>query len=77
MQPIVVYSSDFCGYCNAAKALLKQQGLTYTEINVSRDPQQRQVMMERSGQRTVPQIFFGDTHIGGFTDLQAYFRNKK
>ncbi|WP_460231361.1 glutaredoxin 3 [Aurantivibrio plasticivorans] len=77
MEPALVYSSDMCGYCVAAKRLLEQQGIPYQEINVSREPAKRLEMMERSGRRTVPQIFFGDEHIGGFTDLQAYFAKQR
>lgn len=73
---IIVYTSDFCGFCTAAKSLLTAKGLQFEEINVSRDLEKRQEMMDRSGRRTVPQIFFGDQHIGGFTDLDAYFRNQ-
>jgi len=68
---IVVYSSPFCGYCAAAKRLLDQKGVRYTEIDVIADPDQRTVMMARSGRRTVPQIFIGERHIGGFDDMKA------
>jgi glutaredoxin 3 len=68
---IVVYSSPFCGYCSAAKRLLDKKGVRYTEIDVIADPDQRKVMMERSGRRTVPQIFVGERHIGGFDDMKA------
>lgn len=69
--PITVYSTQFCPYCVRAKQLLDSKGLSYKEVRVDQDPQQRQVMMERSGRRTVPQIWVGETHVGGFDDLWA------
>ncbi len=77
MEPITIYSSDHCGYCTAAKRLLEQKDMKYSEINVSHDPDKRQEMMDKSHQRSVPQIFFGDKHIGGYTDLVAYFKQAK
>lgn len=74
MHAIVMYSSSWCGYCRAAKTLLQERGLEYEEIEVDQDPEKKQEMMERSGRRTVPQIFFGSKHIGGYTDLYAYFQ---
>lgn len=76
MEPIVMYSTNWCGYCRAARALLKQKGLVFTEIDVGADESKRQEMIQRSGRHTVPQIFFGDKHIGGFTDLYAYFESQ-
>src|SRR5690606_1505986 len=69
--PIVVYSSPFCGFCHAAKRLLAGKGAEFTEIDVIAEPERRAEMMERSGRRTVPQIFVGDTHVGGYDDLRA------
>lgn len=66
-----MYTSPFCGYCAAAKRLLSQKGADYTEIDVLMDPARRKEMVERSGRNTVPQIFIGDTHVGGFDDLSA------
>jgi len=68
---IVMYASPFCGYCAAAKRLLAGKGVEYTEIDVVAEPEQRAVMMERSGRRTVPQIFIGEKHVGGYDDLKA------
>lgn len=68
---ILVYSSPFCGYCAAAKALLDRKGAVYSEIDVLAEPDKRQEMIARSGRRTVPQIFIGATHVGGYDDLQA------
>jgi len=69
MDDIVIYSSVLCGYCHAAKRLLDAKGVNYLEVTVDGNPQIRQQAMERSGQRTVPQIWIGERHIGGFTDL--------
>lgn len=68
---ILMYSSPFCGYCAAAKRLLESKGVEFTEIEVLYDPERRNEMIERSGRHTVPQIFIGDTHVGGFDDLSA------
>ncbi|HEY8520293.1 MAG TPA: glutaredoxin 3 [Gammaproteobacteria bacterium] len=68
---VVVYSSPFCGYCAAAKRLLTSKGVEFTEVDVLADPERRAEMMQRSGRRTVPQIFIGERHIGGYDDLQA------
>jgi len=69
MPEIVVYSSRLCGYCHAAKHLLEGKGAKYREIHVDGNAELRLQMMERSGQRTVPQIWIDDIHVGGFTDL--------
>ena len=62
---IVVYSAPFCGYCSAAKRLLKKK------VDVLFDPERKREMIERSGRQTVPQIFIGDRHIGGYDELSA------
>ena len=67
---VVMYSTGWCPYCERARALLARKGVAYQEIKIDEDPAQRAVMLERSrGQRTVPQIFIGSHHVGGFTDL--------
>ena len=71
MKDILIYTANLCPYCTMAKRLLAQKGLNYTEINVDSKEGLRQEMMERSRRRTVPQIFIGDTHVGGFEDLYA------
>lgn len=71
MKPVVVYTTDYCGYCMSAKALLKSKGIPFQEIDVTRDPALRQDVIQRSGRRTVPQIFIDDESIGGFTELRA------
>ena len=69
MKPVEIYTTQTCPYCIAAKALLKKKGVAYTEIDVGANPALRAAMTERAGRRSVPQIFIGDTHIGGFDDL--------
>ncbi len=74
MPSITLYTKDYCPYCTRAKALLKQKGVSggIQEIDITHDPALQTEMMERSGGRkTVPQIFIGDFHVGGFDDLQA------
>jgi glutaredoxin 3 len=72
---VIVYSTPFCGYCSAAKRLLKEKGAEFTEIDVMFDSARRGEMMERSGRRTVPQIFIDGRHIGGYDDLSALEEN--
>lgn len=71
MPNITIYTKQTCPYCNAAKQLLKQKGETYDEIDIESDPKSREEMIERSGRLTVPQIFIGERHIGGYDDLKA------
>lgn len=68
---VIMYTTASCPYCVRAKNLLEKKGVVYSEIRVDEDAAQRQVMMERSGRRTVPQIFINDKPIGGFDDLWA------
>jgi len=74
-EGIVIYTSSNCGYCVAAKNLLRTKGADFIEINILVDPERRQEMIERSAKRTVPQIFIGERHIGGFEDLRELDRN--
>lgn len=70
MQFVKMYTTQVCPYCLRAKALLTQRGVAQIqEIRVDLDPGQRQTMMEITGRRTVPQIFIGETHVGGCDDL--------
>jgi len=70
MQPVEMYTSPLCGFCHAAKRLLKQKGVTFSEIDVFLHPSRKPEMIQRAnGGRTVPQIFVGDTHVGGCDDL--------
>ncbi len=72
MQPVEIYSSPMCGFCHAAKRLLKEKGVNFSEINVLLHPSRKSEMIKRAnGSRTVPQIFIGDTHVGGCDDLYA------
>lgn len=74
-KSIVIYSKDYCPYCKMAKALLNQKGVAFTEYEVSEDAARMAEMIERSGGgRTVPQIFIGDVHVGGGTDIVALDR---
>ena len=68
---VTLYSTRFCPYCVAAKRLLDAKGAAYRDIPVDGDPQLRQEMTKRAGQRTVPQIWIGEEHVGGYTDLAA------
>jgi glutaredoxin 3 len=78
MPPIDIYTTRYCPYCNSAKALLKKKGAVYTEIDVSGDWELREAMIERAnGRMTVPQIFIGQTHVGGSDDLHALERAGK
>ncbi|MBA2654310.1 MAG: glutaredoxin 3 [Gammaproteobacteria bacterium] len=71
MAKVEVYSSAACSYCVRAKMLLDQKKISYQEIRVDQDESKRDEMIERSGRRTVPQIFIDDKHIGGFDDMWA------
>lgn len=76
MATVTMYSTAVCPYCVRAEALLKQRGVAEIEkIRIDTDPAQRQAMMERTGRRTVPQIYIGDTHVGGYDDLAALDRS--
>ncbi|MGP9790051.1 glutaredoxin 3 [Roseinatronobacter sp. NSM] len=78
MQPIEIYTSPLCGFCHSAKRLLSAKGASFTEIDVSRTPERRAEMMKRAhGRHTVPQIFIGDTHVGGCDELYALDRAGK
>lgn len=70
MQPVSIYTTPFCGFCLAAKRLLGRKGVRFDEIDVSDEPGRRQEMMQRAkGRFTVPQIFVGAAHVGGFVEL--------
>ncbi|GAA0296981.1 glutaredoxin 3 [Rhodovulum strictum] len=78
MQPVEIYTAPLCGYCHAAKRLLQQKGVSYSEIDVGAEPALRQQMMARAqGRHTVPQIFIGEIHVGGCDDLYALDRAGK
>ncbi len=72
MQNVRMYTTAVCPYCTRAKQILKSKGVAQIEeIRIDTDPVQRQQMMEMTGRRTVPQIYIGDTHVGGCDDLIA------
>ena len=78
MKPVEIYTSPLCGYCHAAKRLLTGKGVSFTEFNVMMNPAKRQEMMQRAnGRHTVPQIFIGPDHVGGYDDLAALERAGK
>jgi len=74
MTPVTLYSTDYCGYCRAAKRYFEEKGIPFTEIDLSGDDAGREALHARTGRTTVPQIFVGDTHVGGYTDLVALDR---
>jgi len=71
MPKIIMYSTRFCPYCVRADYLLQEKGMSAEKIMIDRDPEQMQIMMQRSQRRTVPQIFIDDYHVGGYDDLVA------
>lgn len=77
MPEILIYTTAICPYCMMAKRLLDKKGLTYREINVGVDPGLREEMMLKTNRRTVPQIYIGDYHVGGFDELYALDQQKK
>jgi glutaredoxin 3 len=75
---VIMYSTAVCPYCIQAERLLKAKGVNEIEkIRIDLDPAQRTLMMEKTGRRTVPQIYIGETHLGGFDDLSALDREGK
>ena len=72
---IVIYTKNSCPYCSMAKQLLQSKGVEWTEFNVTTDAGRRDEMIERSGRMTVPQIFIGDTHVGGCDELHNLDRS--
>jgi glutaredoxin 3 len=78
MVEIEIYTTRYCPYCQAAKRLLSRKGVEFTEIDVSGDQKGRSDMVARTnGRMTVPQIFIGSTHVGGYDDLSALDRAGK
>lgn len=78
MNKVVMYTTGYCPFCTRAEMLLKQRGVAEIEkIRIDEDTAKRALMMERTGRRTVPQIYIGDTHVGGFDDLSALDREGK
>jgi len=77
MPEILIYTTQICPYCIMAKRLLDKKGAHYTEINVDAKPGLREEMMRKTNRRTVPQIYIGDYHVGGFDELYALDQQKK
>jgi glutaredoxin 3 len=78
MQPVTLYTTPICPFCVAAKRLLDSKGVNYTNIDVMAEPERRAEMMQRaSGRHTVPQIFVGETHVGGCDELHQLERAGK
>ena len=72
MQKVVIYTGPMCNYCSAAKHLLNKKKITYTEFDIGIDVSKMKEMQERTkGARTIPQIFIGDTYVGGYRELKA------
>ena len=74
---ITLYTSAVCGYCVAAKNFLRSKGLAWEEVRVDAKPEERRHMVARTGRTTVPQIFVGETHVGGYDDMMALHRAGK
>lgn len=73
---VLMYSTGWCGYCQRARSLLARKGVAFREIKVDEEAGQREAMMQKSGgRRTVPQVFIGDRHVGGYDDLAALERS--
>src|SRR5690606_3484720 len=74
MPEITLYTSASCGYCVAAKNFLRSRGVEWREVRIDLDPEERTRMVERARRTSVPQIFIGDTHVGGYDDMMALHR---
>ena len=66
---VVMYSNNSCAYCGAARTLLTKKGVSFADVLINKDPDKRAEMLARSGRTSVPQIFVGETHVGGFDEL--------
>lgn len=78
MKSVEIYTSPLCGFCHAAKRLLNEKGVSFSEVDVLAHPERKAEMVKRAnGGRTVPQIFIGDAHVGGCDDLYALERAGK
>lgn len=71
MPPVTIYTRQFCGYCTAAKRLLRDKGIPFEEVDATTAPEKRQEMIDRTGRFTFPQVFIGTQHVGGCDDLYA------
>ncbi|UQY88523.1 glutaredoxin 3 [Stenotrophomonas rhizophila] len=75
--PITIYSTAVCPYCVAAKNFLKSKGQSWTEVRIDLDPVEREKMMAKTRRTSVPQIFVGEVHVGGYDDMMALHREGK
>jgi len=72
MKKVVIYTGPICNYCSAAKHLLSKKKIRYEEVDIGNDPEKREEMLRRSnGAKTVPQIFIGEKHVGGYVELKT------
>ena len=72
MEKVVIYTGPMCNYCSAAKHLLNKKKISYEEVDIGFDEKKREEMLEKSnGAKTIPQIFIGDKHVGGYVELKA------
>ena len=72
MEKVIIYTGPMCNFCSAAKHLLNKKKISYTEFDIAVDPSKRQEMQEKTnGARTIPQIFIGETYVGGYEELKA------
>jgi len=74
---VTMYTQGLCGYCSAARKLLKSKGVDFEEIDVTLNAKRRREMIDRSGRHTVPQIFAGDRHLGGYDDIAELDRQDR
>ena len=74
---VLMYTTAVCPYCQMAERLLRAKGVEVEKVRIDLEPQRRAEMMEKTGRRTVPQIYVGETHVGGFDDLAALDRAGK
>lgn len=71
MSKVIIYTRDWCGFCDAAKSLLSEKGVKFEEIDLGENPEKLKEMIEKSNRRTVPQIFIDGKSVGGFDDINA------
>lgn len=74
---VTIYSSAYCGYCTAAKNFLNSRGVSWNEVRIDMDPAEREKMVALAKRTSVPQIFIGETHVGGYDDMIALHRAGK
>ena len=78
MKKVVIYTGPMCSYCSAAKHLLNKKKISYEEVDIGFDDKKREEMLEKSnGAKTIPQIFIGEKHVGGYVELKALEKQGK